>query len=117
MRKLMLALVIVAGAALPMVASVSSAEARVFCYSKSTGQFLNWGHCRPVTTVCTHYGPGGPGTFGSFGTTTNRETPRRCSLHCLVRLRCWQIALMSSHNTWRNYDEPGLRCWRTALMN
>jgi len=59
MRKLMLALVIVAGAALPMVASVSSAEARVFCYSRSTGQFLNWGHCRPVTTVCTHYGPGG----------------------------------------------------------
>ena len=60
MRKLMLALVIVAGAALPMVTMASSpAEARVFCYSRSTGQFLNWGHCRPVTTVCTHYGPGG----------------------------------------------------------
>jgi hypothetical protein len=39
---------------------------------------------------------------------------RAVSLHCLVRLQCWQTALMSSHNTWRNYDEPGLRCWRTA---
>jgi hypothetical protein len=59
MRKFMLASAVVAGAALSMASVSSPAEARVFCYSRSTGQFLNWGHCRPVTTVCTHYGPGG----------------------------------------------------------
>jgi hypothetical protein len=59
MRKFMLASAVVAGAALSMASVSSPAEARVFCYSRSTGQFLNWGHCRPVTTICTHYGPGG----------------------------------------------------------
>jgi hypothetical protein len=35
-----------------------------------------------------------PATYGSCGSTTNRETPgqRKC---CLVRLRCWRTALMS----------------------
>jgi len=34
-----------------------------------------------------------------------------------VGLRCWTNRTDDSHNTWSNYDEPGLRCWRTALMS
>jgi len=59
MRKFMLALAVVAGAALSMASVSSPAEARVFCYSRSTGQFLHWGHCQPANVACTHYGPGG----------------------------------------------------------
>jgi len=55
MRKLMLALVIVAGAALP----ASAANAKVFCFNRITGAFINWGHCRPAHAVCNYYGPGG----------------------------------------------------------
>ena len=42
------------------VAQATPASARVFCYNKYTGQFLNWGHCRVFPrAVCNYYGPGG----------------------------------------------------------
>ena len=59
MSKLLATAAAVLTVALCAPAFSTPADARVFCYNKYTGQFLNWGHCRPVRAACTYYGPGG----------------------------------------------------------
>jgi hypothetical protein len=58
-RKLLLVCAIGVAGIVGASAFSTSAEARVFCYNRITGQFLNWGHCKPRAGVCNYYGPGG----------------------------------------------------------
>jgi hypothetical protein len=60
MSKLLATAAVVLTVALCAPAFSTPAEAaRLFCYNRNTGQFLNWGPCRGSRVLCTHYGPGG----------------------------------------------------------
>jgi hypothetical protein len=59
MSKLLATAAVVLIVALLAPAFSTPADARPFCFNRYTGQFLYWGHCRPVRTICNYYGPGG----------------------------------------------------------